>query len=645
MQCADDALPFWGRRFQYASELQSDIDPADLPTMRERVRAAIEGDGRFEQEFRLRSPDGRVRWMQSLAQVERGEDGTPLRMVGVTLDVTARRQMQERTQLLARAGEVLGSSLDYQHTLAQLTRLVVPGFADWCAVDLLDPSDTLVRVALRHLDPGKQWLGEALFARYPPRRDAMQGPWKVVRTGSVEYVRDITDEDLAAMAQDEVHLRLLRSLGLRSLLRVPLVARGETIGGLTLAFGEGDRHYECEDVELVTELARRVAAAVDNARLFAALQASDRRKDEFLATLAHELRNPLAPLRTGLALLDAGATPEVATHARSIMNRQLQHMVRLIDDLLDLARVSQGRIELQRTRVSLATVLDAALEASAPLLDAAALRIVRQGDADDALLDGDLTRLAQVVTNVLNNAARFTPAGGEVTISTRRQNEDVLLCIADTGVGIAASQLEQVFEMFSRTGERGAQGLGIGLTVSRRLVELHGGTMWAESDGIARGSRFWVRLPLATGNVETVAGTHRPERRPANGRRILVVDDNADAAEMLRLLLELDGHRVEVAGDGESALACVQDFEPELAFLDIGLPGMSGHDLARHLRDDPRFATLPLVAVTGWGRDVDREAARRSGFVHHLTKPVSPDEVRSAVCRLASATETTAVLR
>jgi signal transduction histidine kinase/PAS domain-containing protein/ActR/RegA family two-component response regulator len=636
MQCADDPMSFWGRRLHHASELQPDIDPADLPAMSERVRTAINGDGHFEQEFRLRSPDGRVRWMQSLAQVERSDEGTPARMVGVTMDVTQRREMQERTLLLARAGEVLGSSLDCQDTLAQVSRLLVPEFADWCAVDLLDESDNLVRVALHHLDPGKQWLGDALFARYPPRRDASWGPWQVIRTSSVEYVPEVDDDVLATMAHDEAHLRLMRGLDIRSLLRVPLVARGETIGGLTLVFGESGRRYAPEDVTLATELGRRVAVAVDNARLHAALQASDRRKDEFLATLAHELRNPLAPLRMGLALLDAGAAPDVATQARTIMDRQLRHMVRLIDDLLDLARVSQGRIELQRTRVSLATIIDTAVEASAPLLDSASLRITRDGDAEDAVVDGDLTRLAQVVTNVLNNAAKFTPAGGEVMLSTRRQGEDVVLCIADSGIGLAPVQLEQVFEMFSRTGDRSAQGLGIGLTVSRRLVELHGGTMWAESDGIGRGSRFCVRLPIACGAIDGITAMETAERRTAPGRRILVVDDNADAAETLRLLLELDGHHVAVAGDGEDALALVDRFEPELAFLDIGLPGMSGHDLARHLRSDPRFATLPLVAVTGWGREVDREAARRAGFEQHLTKPVAPEDVRTVVWQLAN---------
>jgi signal transduction histidine kinase/CheY-like chemotaxis protein len=428
----------------------------------------------------------------------------------------------------------------------------------------------------------------------------------------------------------------MRGLDIRSLLRVPLVAHGETIGGLTLVFGESGRRYAPEDVSLATELARRVAGAVDNARLYAALQTSDRRKDEFLATLAHELRNPLAPLRMGLALLEAGAGADVATQARTIMDRQLRHMVRLIDDLLDLARVSQGRIELQSSRISLTTVIDTAVEASAPLLDAAGLRLVREEEAADATVHGDLTRLAQVVTNVLNNATKFTPAGGEVILSTRRQDADVVLCVADSGIGLAPGQLEQVFEMFSRTGDRSAQGLGIGLTVSRRLVELHGGTMWAESDGIGRGSRFCVRLPLVRGAADVATAARPIERRTSVGRRILVVDDNADAAETLRLLLELDGHRVAVAGDGEDALALVEHFEPELAFLDIGLPGMSGHDLARHLRSEPRFATLPLVAVTGWGRDVDREAARRAGFVQHLTKPVAPEEVRAVVWRLVN---------
>jgi signal transduction histidine kinase len=430
-------------------------------------------------------------------------------------------------------------------------------------------------------------------------------------------------------------LALLRRLDLRSYISVPLIARGLPIGVLTLVHAEGGRSYGAGDVALVADLARRAAAAVDNARLYQRLRAEDRRKDEFLATLAHELRNPLAPIRTGLALLRSASDPDTKEKTRQIMERQLSHMTRLIDDLLDLSRVTRGTVPLERERTDLWSIVATALEASRPLIDAAGLDLIVRLPEAPVVLYADRTRLSQVLSNLLNNAAKFTPRGGRVELEATCDSASVLLKLTDTGVGIPVEMLTYVFEMFAQVGDvpaRTQSGLGIGLTLVKRLVDLHGGAVWAESEGAGRGSTFCVRLPRVAAEL--------PPPRPAppwsaagpqGARRVLIVDDNADAAEMLATLLAVDGHYVQTATSGSAALAVVRDFRPQIAFLDIGMPGMSGYDLARRLRADAQLSGITLVAVTGWGQDEDRRRSAEAGLDHHLTKPVDPRLVQTMV--------------
>jgi CheY-like chemotaxis protein len=320
-----------------------------------------------------------------------------------------------------------------------------------------------------------------------------------------------------------------------------------------------------------------------------------------------------------------------------MMDRQLSHMVTLIDELLDLSRVTRGKIQLDRVPTDLLSILGTAIETSRPLLDAAGVQFIVRVPEEPVALDADRTRLAQVVSNLLNNAAKFSERGGRVELAAVRDGDELVMTVTDTGSGIPPDMLAHVFEMFVQVRDgavSGAAGLGIGLTLVRRLVELHDGRVWAESGGPGKGSTFYVVLPIATtAPTERVPSQTFPAAAGSR-RRVLVVDDNVDAADMLAALLAHEGHEVRVESNGMAALAAAAEFRPDVAFLDIGLPGMNGYELARRLRLDVALGHIVLIAVTGWGQQDDRQRSREAGFDEHLTKPVDPDRVVAIVAAL-----------
>lgn len=371
-----------------------------------------------------------------------------------------------------------------------------------------------------------------------------------------------------------------------------------------------------------------------------ALRDADRRKDEFLATLAHELRNPLAPIRTGLQVLDrvAGDASQAA-RVRAMMERQLKQLVKLIDDLLDVSRIATGKVVLQRERLDLRKVIEAALEGTQPFLDAAKLRVEVATGARPVWVVGDAPRLAQVMSNLLHNAAKYTPEGGRVRVTLHRQDGQALVQVIDDGAGIPPDMLEQVFELFTqvkRAPGRSPEGLGIGLSLVRRLVLLHGGSVRADSAGVGSGSTFTVRLPTVEALDAVV-----PEPRPPPGQapvarrvRVLVVDDNVDAADALAMQLQMNGHLTRTEYSGAPALRVAQVFRPEVVFCDIGMSGIDGHEVATRLRADPCYASTVLVALTGWGSEEDKRRTRSTGFDFHLVKPVSLDALNDILSRL-----------
>jgi signal transduction histidine kinase len=413
---------------------------------------------------------------------------------------------------------------------------------------------------------------------------------------------------------------------LRGWLAAPLVARdGRNVGLIQLSDKcEGD--FIEEDEAILVQLAQMASVALENARLVQDLRDSDRRKDEFLATLAHELRNPLAPIRNAIEVLRmTGSLDPTTQTAHEMIDRQINQLVRLVDDLLDVSRITRGKLPLRKERVELAAAVRSAVETARPLIEAAGHEFTLILPPEPVFLDADLVRLAQVVANLLTNAAKYTDKGGHIRLTAEQQGDQIVLSVKDTGIGIAADHLPRVFDMFSQVAsaiDRSQGGLGIGLSLVKGLVQMHGGTVDARSEGLGKGSEFVVRLPLGKPcGRQFQAGHANGNRQP--GRRVLVVDDNRDAADSLGMLLRLLGHQAQVAHDGPAALEAADKLRPDVMLLDIGLPGMNGYEVARRIRDKPWGRGIVLVATTGWGQEEDKRRAAEVGFDHHLTKPVA----------------------
>ncbi|HEY5897618.1 MAG TPA: ATP-binding protein [Burkholderiales bacterium] len=415
-------------------------------------------------------------------------------------------------------------------------------------------------------------------------------------------------------ADSELALRTLETLGNVTLLERP-VRVPALVSAVRAALRARRRQYQIRE------------HLADAKRTADTLREADRRKDEFLAILAHELRNPLAPLRNALETMRLAPDDRETMHiARGIMERQVDQMVRLIDDLLDVSRVSRGKIKLAREPVALEAMVQDALEVCRPLIESATHRVTVSLPSEPVRIEGDRTRLVQVLCNLLSNAAKYTAPGGRIAVEARAQGAEVVIAVSDNGVGIPAHMLTKVFDMFTQvdhTLERAQGGLGIGLTLVKRLVELHGGTVEAQSEGTWRGSRFVVRLPRSVRRAP--AAMRPPALSPGKVRpyRILVADDNRDAADSLAGMLRLGGHDVRIVYDGREAVQLAESFRPELALLDIGMPRMNGYDAARAIKEKAA-SDLMLVALTGWGQPEDKRRSREAGFDYHFVKPLDP---------------------
>ncbi len=616
----------------------------DAHPARERWAASVRSGAPFEMEVRLLDRRRQTyRWHLIRTVAVHNGAGRVARWFGTSTDIHEQKRAEESSRYLAEASAALAGVVDYESTLQKVANLAVPYFADWSAVDVANGDGTLRRLAVAHQDAEKIRLAHELMREYPPDPQSPSGSVAVLRTGKSEIVSEITDEMLVQGAKDERHLGLIRSLGLKSYICVPLVVSGNPLGVLTFATAESGRRYTDTDLALATDLAHRATVAVENTRLYQALREADRRKDEFLATLAHELRNPLAPIRNSLQILKMprldAATVE---RSRDMMERQVHQLVRLVDDLLDVSRVMRGKIELRKERVELSTVVARAVETAQPLIEAQGHELTVSLPPESLSLEADPVRLAQVVGNLLTNSAKYTEANGKISLTAEREGTDAVLRVRDTGIGIAPDMLPHIFELFvqaDHSSTKAQGGLGIGLTLVKNLVEMHQGTVEAHSAGLGRGSEFVIRLPLMPQEerqrVEDDNGEapHQPAR--SSGHRLLVVDDNRDAADSLALLLRLQGHEVRVAHDGPAALQIAAAYRPDLVFLDIGMPGMDGYEVARRLRQTPGLENVVLSALTGWGQQEDRRRTAEVGFDHHLVKPPEPKALERLLSDLA----------
>jgi signal transduction histidine kinase/DNA-binding response OmpR family regulator len=531
----------------------------------------------------------------------------------------AAEEANRRLALLARAGAVLGRSLDFERTALDTARLPVPVLADQAALVLAMPAAGPPRTVMAHkADADVIVDGDA---ELPASLAAIVG--RAFAEGVAAF------EPVPARGADPSPVAVA----------LPLTSGGRTVAVLALAHSDHGRRFALGDLAAADALASRAASALENARLYQEIQQADRQKNEFLSMLAHELRNPLAPIRNAATILNCAVDDAVNRRwAVGIIERQVGHMVRMVDDLLDISRINRGKIRLRRESIDLGSVVTQAIEASQPDIDARGHDLTLDLPEVPPRVDGDPTRLAQVLTNLLNNAAKYTEPGGRIRLTVETDegpppHGDAVVRVRDSGIGIPRDMLTAVFDLFAQVDnslDRSEGGLGIGLTLVRRIVDMHGGSVQAHSEGPGRGSEFVIRLPLGRRASESLddggrngcGGSQSAETNGRPSRRVLIVDDNADGADSLARLLQLDGHIVRVVHDGSAAITAANEFRPEVVILDIGLPGMDGFEVARLLRGRPDGSNFVLVALTGYGGENERALSRAAGFDHHLVKPV-----------------------
>jgi PAS domain S-box-containing protein len=588
------------------------------------------------------------------------DSGAPIRGQGQTIegvvlvfrDASVKRREQIRHTFLARVATALAETLDYEATLAQVAELAVPEIADWCTVDVLEEGQIFgKRLAVAHVDPSKVRWARELGQRYPPDPKAPRGVANVLRTGRAELYPIVDEKMVEAGARDAEHLRILRELRISSAMVVPLIARGRVLGAMTFSYADTNRHYAQNDLEFAEILAQRCAIAIDNARLFAAetrarkgADLANQAKDEFLAAVSHELRTPLTAIM-GWAKLLSSPVLDDARKRRAIetIDRNTVAMAELIDDLLDMSRVVSGRLRIDRQTVDLVTVLEAAIESIRPVAEAKNIRIRPSLATEPAVLTGDPVRLQQVAWNLLSNAVKFTPRGGSVEVALERVDSSAEIRVSDSGRGISPAFLPYIFDPFRQEeaiATRARSGLGLGLAIARRLVELHGGHIAVKSEGEGRGATFTVTLPLGA-VAKTVSDAAVTASRPTkshdlSGIRVLVVDDHDDSRDLIRTVLETCGAKVDTAGDVDEAMMAFTQRVPNVLISDIGMPGQDGYDLIQKVRTLPasRGGSVPAAALSAYARTEDRRRALNAGYSMHLAKPIEPGELIDVVASL-----------
>ncbi|MDZ8055275.1 MAG: PAS domain S-box protein [Aulosira sp. ZfuVER01] len=594
----------------------------------------------YQLEKRYITKNGDIVWVNLTATAISDEQGQLNYGFAMVENISDRKRLEIAQNLLAQASAVLVSSLDYQNTLANIARLVIPTLADFCFIDIVNSDGKLQRVAFQHRNPDKQaWFSQV--QNYLPYQDLETYPvTAVIKSGQTKFVTEVTDEWMQAAAQSPEHLQFMQSCELRSLMTVPFIARGRTLGTLTLCMtSESGRRYQQADLVLAEELACRAALALDNAHLYQQAQEANRIKDEFLAVLSHELRSPLNPILGWTSLLQTRRfDPETTERALETIERNAKLQAQLIEDLLDISRILQGKIVLNVGVVNLATTIAAALETVRLAADAKSIQIQTILEADIGQVLGDTVRLQQVVWNLLSNAVKFTPSEGNIEIRLAKIGNEAEIQVKDTGKGIDPQFLPYVFDCFRQedgTITRQFGGLGLGLAIARHITELHGGTVKVESAGEGLGATFKVRLPLTSNNpAPTQNHPQLVEPCDLSQLRILVVDDEADIRTLLVMILEQYGAEVKVAASAVEAFIILERYQPNLLISDIGMPNMDGYALMRQIRMLPPDQQMPAIALTAYAGEYDQRQAITAGFQLHIPKPVAPKELVRAIAQV-----------
>ena len=549
-------------------------------------------------------------------------------------DVTARKKREDKLRFLVESSKILSITTEFEKRLQQKAQLIVPSLADWCAIDIVVGDDVIQRVATVHRDPARlEWL-KAYQQRYPRRPAEATLVERVIQSGKAEFISPVTQEmiDQAPHLSDEQR-NDIKSLQLSSIIVLPIRTPFKVLGALTLAYAESNRAYTPDDLTFFTEFSFHLSVILENARLYQDIKQRDLSKDAFLASLSHELRNPLAPIKSAVEMLRLQNNDHALDQDIDIIQHQFDHMARLLNDLLDSTRFTRGKIKLNIEHVELTDVLRDIVRAVEASVQEKGIKLHFTYPTKSLYVLVDRTRLEQALINILSNAVKFTPVGGQIYVSTTHTQEEVSINIADSGAGMTAEELAHVFEPYYQS-ERVSSintGLGIGLPLVVEIVKLLGGSVSAKSDGIELGSEFQVTLPLEK-VTPTPASASPQHTQPVSSKKILVVDDNPAASDGLVRLLVALGWPAQGFYAAKNVLEHLENNTADVIFLDIGMPEMDGYQLTRELR--ARGHTMPIVALTGYGMREDKEKAFDAGCTAHLTKPIGIKELREILSEI-----------
>ena len=600
------------------------IHPEDRAAVEAAWHAAVANVHPLEISYRLRRHDGEYRVVsaQGAAVIEQGQ---VLEWVGICIDVTAAIQIEsdlaanrERLRVLDLVSEATRALTDATAVMATTARILGEHLkATRCAYADVEADSNRFTIRSDWSLPGvPSSAGVYALDLFGPQA-----------TRNLRQGRPLVVHDVDAELGDEGGARMFNAIGIKAVICAGLVKEGRLVAMMAVHQAT-PRRWTAQDLAIVAEVVERSWAHIERVRDHAALREQDRRKDAFLATLAHELRNPLAPMVYALAMLERSDDPVRQLHARGVLKRQTAHMARLIDDLLDISRINSGLIQLQRQNVGVRDLLTEAVETARPLLDAAQHRLALRLPDGNVQLHADRTRILQVVSNLLTNAIKYTPAGGLITLAAHVSGRRAVIEVADNGIGIHKDDQERIFEMFSQpafsTGKSNG-GLGIGLSLVKSLVALHEGNVSVHSEGPGQGARFQIELPLTEPASGGLDATENVTEQALGGLDVLVVEDNEDGRETLIEALQCSGHRAYGAQDGYEALDMALSHRPQVVLVDLGLPGIDGVEVARRLQAQPGQTGMRLIALTGWGSAADRARTAAAGFHAHLTKPVDFD--------------------
>ena len=617
------------------------LHPDDRARTGESWRSAVETGEPMVQQFRLRQRDGSYRWFISNGvAVER--DGKVEEWVGTVIDIHDRKIAEDGVRFLAEASDLFTSTLDYERTLSTLAQLAVPEIADWCAVDIADENGPYRRLAVAHVDPAKVELAHHLRRFFPPDPET-DTVAKVIRTGEPFFMEDIPPELVDQSARSPEHREMLRKIGLRSMMVLPLRARGRSLGAVSFVASDSGRRFTHADFSLAQEFARRAAYAIDNARLLREAQAANRTKDEFLATLSHELRTPMTAVLGWARMMKMGLDADETREAIDAIEKSAAVQSQLIEDILDMSRIMSGKMGIETTPVDLRGATEAALSAVHPAAAARGIEVLTSFAPQVPRVLGDGSRLQQVIWNLLTNAIKFTPRGGTVTVRLTSEGSLVRLSVRDSGKGIERSFLPYVFEPFRQqdaSTTRAYGGIGLGLAIVRHLVELHGGRIYADSEGEGRGACFTVELPVLESAESFATPRRKIESEPVeltmlDGTRVLVIDDQEYTRDVVAAILRRARATVTTASSVREAFKAIEQETPQVIICDIAMPHEDGYSFLAELRDlPPPISKLPVIALTAFGRPEDRENALKHGFDAYMKKPVEPEELARVVARV-----------